>query len=144
MTNSILSEKWDFSNKVYLKKWEGQPIFKKSYGQGEDQEESAGRRVFLPLGTLVALLLLALLGVFYLYVQERAVLGVVRDEQTGQPISGAEVVMGEKRQATDGEGRFRFPRLGENTPSLSGQKDIWPPRGMWRSRGSSPGSFRWR
>lgn len=60
------------------------------------------------MGLVVALLLFALLGGLYLDAQERAILGVVRDEQTGQPISGAEVVMGEKRQATDGEGRFRF------------------------------------
>jgi len=59
----------------------------------------------------MAFSLLAVVMAWLLYLDEKAVLGIVKDEISGLPLAGAVVTIGESIQATDDQGRFCFQGL---------------------------------
>lgn len=61
--------------------------------------------------TLLTFSLLAAVMAWLLYLDEKVVLGVVTDELTGLPLTGAVVAVGETVQVSDDQGRFRFQGL---------------------------------
>lgn len=70
-------------------------------------------------GVLFALLtfsLLAAAATGFLYLDEKVVLGVVTDEQSGLPLAGTLVTIGETVQVSDAGGRFRFQGLKGTLP----------------------------
>jgi len=63
------------------------------------------------LFTLLTFLLLTAVMTWFLYLDEKVVLGIVTDELSGLPLAGAVVTLGETVQATDDQGRFYFQGL---------------------------------
>jgi hypothetical protein len=66
--------------------------------------------------TIFTFSLLVVVIFWFLYLDEKVVLGIVIDELSGQPLAGAMVTVGEAVQPTDDQGRFRFQGLRGNLP----------------------------
>jgi len=60
---------------------------------------------------LLTFSLLAAVMTWFLFLDEKVVLGIVTDDLSGLPLAGALVTIGETGQATDDQGRFRFEGL---------------------------------